>query len=157
MPIIRNADQATRRSVLVRPIESDVAWPTSHVKQVLHDLVNESYHDFQHGESMAYTRIYAHEVLVQPSLMYPAQSVSYYIDRYEFPADVQYPPKFLNEWENAPPLRSVYGDSARPDINTSTKNKGSFRYTMVQTSYVPPSSQESSDTGRAATLIRDTI
>ena len=137
-----------------KSIKTDVVWPTLHAKQILYNLVNDGFHKFQHTQRIV--RIDAHEVLVQFSLTYPAQSVSSYIliDT-SFQADVQYPPQFLNEWENAPPLRSVYGDSDHPDIKTSSKYKGgSFRHTMVHLSHVPPSSQESSDTNKTATSIR---
>jgi len=69
-------------------------------------------------------------------------------------ADVQYHPQFLNEWDDAPHLRSVFGGSSQSDITTATRyNAKSFRH-MVGLSHVPSSSQESNDTNRTTTSIK---
>jgi len=62
------------------PIEADVVWPTNLVKQVSSDLINNGFHDFRDANGVH--KILDREVFVQPSLIYPAQMVSFYIDRY---------------------------------------------------------------------------
>jgi hypothetical protein len=65
----------------LQPIEADVVWPSTHVKQVLIDLVNNGFHDYQAQDGIH--RIPAHDILVRPSSIYPAQSVNFHIDRYD--------------------------------------------------------------------------
>jgi hypothetical protein len=72
-------------------------------------------------------------------------------------ADLQYPSKFLNEWDDTPPLRSIFGGSPQSDLTTATKyNAKLFRH-LVGFSHAPPSSQESTDTNRTTTSLRDKL
>jgi hypothetical protein len=66
------------------PIEPNVVWPSAHVKQVFNDLVNNGFHNYQDQNGIY--RIDAHDVLVQPSLTYPAQSVGFQSDRDDCPS-----------------------------------------------------------------------
>jgi hypothetical protein len=72
-------------------------------------------------------------------------------------ADLQYPPQFLNEWDDTPPLRSIFGGSTEPDIATATRYHAKSLRNMTGLSHEPPSSQGSNDTNRTTTSIKDQI